>query len=65
MDRCRELFLGEPGVEAAGAGDDADAVLRLVLDRWPDRAPSTQSEGGDGVGGAVDATRAASGGYGG
>ncbi|EJK54522.1 hypothetical protein THAOC_25844 [Thalassiosira oceanica] len=54
----RALSLGEPGVEAAGG--DADTVLRLVLDRWPDQAPPTQSEGGEGVGGAVDATRAAS-----
>ncbi|EJK48605.1 hypothetical protein THAOC_32582, partial [Thalassiosira oceanica] len=59
VDLYRELFLSASRASKRQAGD-ADTVLRLVLDRWPDQAPPTQSEGGEGVGGAVDATRAAS-----
>ncbi|EJK78115.1 hypothetical protein THAOC_00002 [Thalassiosira oceanica] len=59
LDRKRELSLLGTGEAAARS---ADAVRRLMLDRWGDRGPPTQSEGDHGVGGAVDATRAALGG---
>ncbi|EJK62605.1 hypothetical protein THAOC_16772, partial [Thalassiosira oceanica] len=58
LDRKRELSFLETGEAAARS---ADAVRRLMLDRWADRGPPTQSEGDHGVGGAVDATRAAPG----